>query len=283
MLSVRQMVFGTDADASASAKVRFSVKPSRKRSIVSSAGTDVPHFLHSSARTSSSASTWSWALSQASLLQRAASVRFFNNNHQRRRQVDLATTNDHNFWSMNIPGFNSRKDKDLAVFDPFAAGNTEWDTNTYVRGEPFYYGQLYYHEVRIGETYYLLYQYRSVLDGRISVAFQQGVCRLSFNYRSMSWVFIFVRVRNLYHGMAEEDCAVHTQVVIFDTRTPVAYHNLYYRELALAMEGQPRVLGMVIRDMYRDPENGMIDTHLDHYDLDSDARFNLRIFTDVKK
>ena len=132
---------------------------------------------------------------------------------------------------------------------------------------------LRYDQVKNGQEYYIMYQYRSVVDDRVYLAFQVGTCKLNVNYSRTGWMFMFVDVTNVYDAMTDEDRELLLPVVFLDTRISAVCDAMNGRDIARIMEGHPGVIGALRRYMWL--------THGQHQYTDlgnTQRRFNLNVF-----
>jgi hypothetical protein len=120
-----------------------------------------------------------------------------------------------------------------------------------------------------------------VQHNSIRTAFQEGECRINFNYRALSWLFMFVNVRNVYEVMNEADVALHTPTIIFDISVPRECQHMYYEDIARVMNGDPLMVGKMVRSMWDTSET--LSSSFKHSDLSltRPRRFNLLIFDRV--
>lgn len=243
----------------------FSLAPSRMSSFTSSEKSVQPPPMLSS--TSSHVRSF---LSRRFDVIRAPS--FMSVRHERRRQVDLTQTNDHNFWAMNIPSW--RNSMRALGFEPVDIAAMA--TAPRIRGDPFYVSRIRYEQVKPNQEYYIMYQYRSVVDDHVAMAFQVGTCKMVFNYSRSGWIFMFVDVANVYDAMHVEDRAWLLPVVFINTCTSSVCDSLSVRDIALVMDGHPVALGTLRRYIWK------TSSQHQYTDLENtQRRYNLTVFNKI--
>lgn len=170
---------------------------------------------------------------------------------------------------MNIPNVFSTK-----VALPSEPADNQVDVPVpHARGEPFYMSHLRYDQVKNGQEYYIMYQYRSVVDDSLCMAFQVGTCKLNVNYSRTGWMFMFVDVTNVYDAMNDEDRELLLPVVFLDTRISAVCDAMNGRDIARMMEGHPGVIGALRRYMW------LTQGQHQYMDLgNTQRRFNLNVF-----